>query len=142
MTTGFQVTFDAADPDKLADFWAAALGYVKQLPPEGHDSWESFLASVGVPEERWDSASAVVDPEGRLPRLFFQRVPEPKVAKNRVHLDVNCGANAPAGERRDVVDAEAARLVSLGASTARTLDDGREYCIVMNDPEGNEFCVQ
>jgi hypothetical protein len=141
MTTGFQVTFDAADPDKLADFWAAALGYVKQPPPEGHDSWESFLASIGVPEEKWDSASAVVDPEGRLPRLFFQRVPEPKVAKNRVHLDVNCGVGVPAADRRGVVDAETERLVSLGAHKQRTLDDNGEYCIVMNDPEGNEFCV-
>src|SRR5580704_5606459 len=107
MTTGFQVTFDAADPDKLADFWAAALGYVKQP----------------VPEEKWDSASAVVDPEGRLPRLFFQRVHEPKVAKNRVHLDVNCGVGVPAADRRGVVDAETERLVSLGAHKQRTLDD-------------------
>jgi hypothetical protein len=95
-----------------------------------------------VPEDQWDSASAVVDPELRLPRLYFQRVPEAKVAKNRVHLDVNCSAGLPESAKRDAVDAEAERLVSIGASRERTLDDNGEYCIVMNDPEGNEFCVQ
>ena len=141
MTTGFQVTFDAADPSSLATFWASALGYVEQPPPDGHDSWESFLASIGVPEDRWDSASAVVDPEGKLPRSYFQRVPEPKIAKNRVHLDVNCGAGVPASERPRAVEAEAARLVGLGASRSRTLEENGEYWIVMYDPEGNEFCV-
>ena len=142
MTTGFQVTFDAADPERLARFWASALGYVLQPPPEGHDSWESFLASIGVPEDQWDSASAVIDPEQRLPRLYFKRVPEPKVAKNRVHLDVNCSAGLPESAKRGAVDAEAERLLSIGASRKRTLDDNGEYCVVMSDPEGNEFCVQ
>jgi hypothetical protein len=91
MSNSLQVTFDAGDPPSLADFWAVALGYVIQPPPEGFDSWDGWAREMEIPEENWDDARALVDPDGGGPRLFFQRVPEGKSAKNRVHLDVNVG---------------------------------------------------
>ncbi|HEY8372033.1 MAG TPA: VOC family protein [Pseudonocardiaceae bacterium] len=143
MAIGVQVTFDAADPARLAEFWALALGYVQQQPPEGFATWEDFLRARGVPEERWNDRNAVVDPEGKGPRLFFQRVPEGKVAKNRVHLDINAGVGARDDvERRRLVDEHVARLVAAGAEVLRVLDELGERCVVMRDPEGNEFCVQ
>lgn len=132
--TGIQITFDCPDPDALARFWAAALGYVVQPPPEGFETWEAFLTSIGVPESEHGSRSACVDPEGKGPRLFFQRVPEPKAVKNRVHLDVSVGS--------DRVDTEVRRLVELGAAKVREHDELGERWVVMSDPAGNEFCVQ
>jgi hypothetical protein len=142
MTVGFQVTFDALDPKKLGQFWSEALGYVEQPPPEGHSSWDAYLDSIGVPADERDRAYALVDPEGTLPRLFFQRVPEGKAAKNRVHIDVNVGAGHPPLDRPGVVRAEADRLVGLGATEQREAVENREHWIVLQDPEGNEFCVQ
>ena len=129
-----QVTIDCADPARLATFWASALGYVVQPPPPGYDSWPAFLTELGVPESQWNSRSACVDPDEKGPRLFFQQVPEPKAAKNRVHLDVNVG--------RDNVDGEVKRLVDEGASIVRDVSELGEHWVVMTDPEGNEFCVQ
>ena len=77
--------------------------------------------------------------------VFFQKVPEGKVAKNRLHLDLNVsgGHGVPVAERRPRVDAEVARLKALGATDERGAMDLRgEYWVRMNDPEGNEFCVQ
>ena len=144
MATSIQVTFDCADPDRLATFWAAALGYKKQDPPPGYATWPEFLATQGVPEDQWNAASAVVDPDGVGPRLFFQRVPEPKSAKNRVHLDVNAGGghDAPSEERRQRVDAAVERLVGLGATQVAVREQHGERWVVMQDPEGNEFCLQ
>ena len=145
MATGIQVVIDCADPARLSAFWAEALNYRLQDPPEGHATWEEFLAAQGVPESEWNSASAVVDPEGAGPRVYFQRVPEEKVVKNRVHLDLNVGGGHAAGleERQRRVDAEAERLRGLGATIFRpgAVQNG-EYWVVMQDPEGNEFCVQ
>jgi hypothetical protein len=145
MVTRFQVTFDAADPARLAEFWAAALGYRMPDPPDGHASWQDWLRAEGVPEANWNDASAVEDPEGAGPRLYFQRVPEAKTAKNRMHLDLNVGGGHAVDleERQRRVDAEVERLKALGASDARgsRLIRG-EYWVRMNDPEGNEFCVQ
>ena len=144
MATSVQIVFDCADPDKLASFWAAALHYKKQDPPAGFASWPDFLKTLGIPESDWTSASAVVDPDGVGPRIFFQRVPEGKVVKNRVHLDLNIGGprNAPPDERRRRVDAEVERLVQLGARQARTVEERGEYFVNMFDPESNEFDVQ
>jgi len=142
MATGVQVVFDAADPDRLARFWAAALHYVPQPPPQGYDSWPEFLARSGVPESQWGSASAVIDPAGAGPRLYFQRVPEPKTAKNRVHLDINISSRAvPIDQRRPVVDAESERLLGAGATRLYVQEEGDQYTVTMADPEGNEFCV-
>jgi catechol 2,3-dioxygenase-like lactoylglutathione lyase family enzyme len=144
LATQVQVTFDCADPEALSTFWAAALGYRLQDPPEGFSTWEAFLADLGVPEDEWNSASAVVDPDGGGPRLYFQRVPEPKVAKNRVHLDLNVGG--PPGtaldERKATVDREVKRIADLGAEVVRAAEERGEYWVVMRDPEGNEFCLQ
>ena len=54
MATSVQITLDCADPDRLARFWAEALGYKIQDPPEGFDSWEAFLEKIGVPKEQWN----------------------------------------------------------------------------------------
>lgn len=144
MATSIQVTFDAADPDRLASFWAAALNYKKQDPPEGYASWEEFLAGQGIPETEWNSASAIVDPDGAGPRIFFQQVPESKRSKNRVHLDLNVGGglDMPLEERRKRVDAEAERLIGAGGKRVRIREERGEYWLVMTDIEGNEFCLQ
>jgi Glyoxalase-like domain len=144
VATSVQVVIDCADPAGLARFWAAALGYVGQEPPAGFASWQDFLTAQGVPESEWNSANAVVDPDQRGPRIFFQRVPEPKAVKNRLHLDLNVGGGraAPLETRRERVNAEARRLRELGASEVRATERGEEFWIVMQDPEGNEFCLQ
>lgn len=138
-----QITFDCADPGALARFWAGAIGYEEQAPPEGFESWDQLLAKMGVPEEERDSRSAVIDPEGVRPRLFFQRVPEGKTAKNRMHLDIHVAVGMQGDERRRTIEAESARLTGLGATVLRRLEPEMlsEFCIVMADPEGNEFCV-
>ncbi|MGH2572636.1 MAG: VOC family protein [Actinomycetota bacterium] len=145
MATSIQVVMDCADPDRLAEFWAEALGYKLQDPPQGFASWEDFLRDQGVPQSEWNSASAVVDPDGGGPRIYFQRVPESKEVKNRVHLDLNVsgGSRVPLEERQRAVDAEVQRLTGLGATVFRPGSVERdEYWVVMQDPEGNEFCVQ
>jgi len=139
MATGFQVVFDCAEPEKVGRFWAEALGYVEQPPPEGYASWEELLERMKVPRERWD---ALVDPDGVHPRLFFQRVPEPKTVKNRLHLDINiANRQMPIEERRAKVDAEVERLQSAGATRLYEIEEDGGYFVTMADPEGNEFCV-
>ena len=143
MATPIQVVIDCGDPARLAEFWAAALGYVVQPPPDGFDSWEAFLTSIGVPEERWNDRSAVVDPDEAGPRLFFQMVPEPKTVKNRVHVDLNAAGRGAAPDVRAArVDAKVAELMALGATVQRRVEENGERWVVMQDPEGNEFCVQ
>jgi hypothetical protein len=145
MATQIQVTFDCADPAAQARFWAETLHYARQKPPEGFDAWEDWARAEGIPEERWNDFDAITDPEGNGPRIFFQRVPEPKVAKNRMHMDLNVSGprGTPLEERRKLVLAEIERLKALGASDARgPMDENGEFWVRMNDPEGNEFCVQ
>jgi hypothetical protein len=144
VATGVQIVFDCADPDRLATFWAAALHYKLQDPPPGFATWPDFLKAQRIPESQWNSASAVVDPDGVGPRIFFQRVPEGKVVKNRVHLDLNVGGprSASTDERRRRVDAEVDRLIELGARKSRMVEERGEYFANMFDPEGNEFDVQ
>jgi hypothetical protein len=143
MATGIQVVFDCADPSRLARFWAEALGYKLDDPPEGYQRWEDWLRDQGIPEERWNDASAVVDPDGAGPRIYLQRVPEPKTVKNRVHLDLNVsgGRPVPIEERRRRVEAEAERLTGIGATRLRAVEELGVYWVVMQDPEANEFCV-
>lgn len=144
MATKIQLVFDCSDPKALAGFWAAALHYKIQDPPAGFASWEKFLEAQGVPEEKWNSANAIVDPEGVGPRIFFQRMPTPKPEKNRLHIDVNAGGGRGVSpeERKKRVDAEVKRLVKLGASKQKEWDEDGERWVVMQDPERNEFCVQ
>lgn len=144
MTRTVQITFDCADPAGLAAFWAEVLGYQVQGPPEGFETWEEALAAMGVPQERWNEASAVVDPAGSGPRLFFQRVPEGKQAKNRVHLDVRAAPGLVGEERMAALEAESARLASHGATRIGRHEPDPPLAggnIVMADPEGNEFCL-
>jgi hypothetical protein len=134
----FQVAFDCAEPERLARFWCEVLGYVAP-PPEGFATWDDYDRSL-PPEDR-DSWAACIDPEGAGPRLFFQRVPEGKVVKNRVHLDVRVGTELVGEERLATLEAESARLIALGAVCVRVMvaDEENESCIVMQDIEGNEF---
>ena len=143
MATGVQVVIDCADPARLAEFWASALGYKLQDPPPGFDSWEAVLRARGIPESEWNSASAVVDPDGKGPRFYFQRVPEPKTAKNRMHvdLDVANGVSTPLEQRKARSHEESARLQALGARQLWINDQWNGFSIVMADPEGNEFCL-
>ena len=102
MSRDLQVTFDAHDPRALSSFWRDVLGYVHPPPPgidlpEGTDplaAWDDFLARIGVPEDQRNSRSAIEDPAGQGPRIFFQQVPEDKTAKNRVHLDVRAAPDS------------------------------------------------
>ncbi|MFF5156260.1 VOC family protein [Streptomyces sp. NPDC000348] len=137
----FQVTFDCAEPERVARFWCEVLGYAVPPPPEGFATWDDFDRSL--PPERRNTAFACVDPSGAGPRLFFQRVPEGKTVKNRVHLDVRVGTGLVGEERLAALEAECARLVALGAVHVRTLraDGFNESCITMQDVEGNEFCL-
>ena len=137
----FQVTFDCAQPERVARFWCDVLGYEVPPPPKGFASWEDFEGTL--PEEDRGKWFACTDPSGVGPRLFFQRVPEGKVAKNRVHLDVRVGTGLVGDERLATLEAECARLVALGGVHQYTLyaDEVNESCIVMQDIEGNEFCV-
>jgi hypothetical protein len=143
MAIKVQVTFDAADPPTLAAFWGELLGYVEQDPPGGFDSWEAWAVANDLPRERWDDYAARVDPDGAGPRLYFQRVPEPKTAKNRVHLDlaVSGGRGTPMEEIRRNVAAAVERAVAAGATKVREVDEGDEFWVVLQDPEGNEFCL-
>ena len=140
-----QITFDCADPGALAEFWCEVLGYQMQPPPPGFDTWETALEAWGVPPEERHGRSAALPPPGESgPRLFFQRVPEGKRVKNRLHLDVRAAPGRVRDERMTALVAEATRLAGLGATTIRRVDpDGRMETgfVVMLDPEGNEFCL-
>ena len=107
--------------------------YLHGARPNGAHAWWPFATwdefERTLPPEQQGSAFACVNPSGVGPRLFFQRVPESKVVKNRVHVDLRCAA----------LDAETARLVELGASVANPL--GEHEWVTLADPEGNEFCL-
>jgi hypothetical protein len=140
---GMQIVIDATDPARLAEFWAAALGYVVQPPPAGYESWPAFLKAHDVPEQAWNSASAVIDPQGVGPRVLLQQVPEPKTIKNRVHIDLQSGGGptVPIEEQERRVDVAVERLTQLGASYVLTAQELGVVWAVMTDPEGNEFCA-
>ena len=151
MSRTIQLTYDAHDPRRLGLFWRAALDYAVDPPPGGQlggrdetiAAWVRFLDEQGVPEGQRDSAFAIVDPDGAGPRLFFQQVPEPKTAKNRVHVDVRTAPDLRGEERLAALEDEATRLVALGATRVERFEPGpmSHGFIVMTDPEGNEFCL-
>lgn len=152
MSATVQITFDAHDPRSLSVFWREALSYVHPAPPgvelpAGGDAlaaWDDFLERSGVPEEQRNSASALEDPEGTGPRIFFQQVSEAKTAKNRVHLDVRTASELRGDERMTALETECARLVALGARRVDRHEPAPPMSIgfiVMADPEGNEFCL-
>lgn len=135
------ITFDCADPRALAHFWADVFGYPRaEYPP----AMLQQLRDAGATDADITSRWIAEDPQGVGPRLYFQRVPEGKVVKNRVHLDIRAAVDHRSTP--DDVDAEVARLETLGASVVNRVN-GRwgpfpENHVVMRDPEGNEFCVQ
>src|SRR3954451_22556116 len=130
MTSGqVQVTLDCADPATLAAFWAAVLGY----PPPDIEGTHTVLRAMGHPEETLGDWYRIEDPNQRGPRLAFQRVPEPKTSKNRVHLDVKPLDRTP--------DEEVQRVLDLGATHVRNVTDEAGTFAILQDPEGNEFCI-
>lgn len=143
MAVAVQVAFDCDDPDALGTFWQVALGYRLDPPPPGFDSWDAAKKAWGLPEE-WNEVSAISDPDGVGPRLFFQKVPEGKTVKNRLHLDVMVarGIKDP-GERWDAVLAHVEKLTAAGArSIEERSNEFGDHWMLMADPEGNEFCVE
>jgi hypothetical protein len=144
MSREVQLTFDCADPSGLGEFWAAVLDYRADDPPKGFETWDAALDAWGVPEDQRNTAYAVHDPDGSGPRLFFQRVPEGKSAKNRLHLDVRAAPGLEGDERMAALERECERLVGLGATRQKRFEPDPPMSlgfIVMQDPEGNEFCL-
>ncbi|MFB7508252.1 VOC family protein [Streptomyces broussonetiae] len=143
-----QLTIDCAEPERLVAFWAVALGYEVEPPPAPFATWRAYWVDQGLPEEELgtgDCSDSVIDPRGVGPRIWFQQVPEPKAVKNRLHLDlgVSGGRTVPFATRKERVLAEMARLESAGASRLRIEDSqaSGSFSVLMQDPEGNEFCV-
>jgi len=150
MEMTWQLTIDCADPQRLVAFWSEALGYVPEPPPGGHATWREYWSAMGVPEEELpddagDTPESIVDPAGRGPRMWFQQVPEPKATKNRLHFDLKVGGgrDVPLADRRHRVTTTVDRLTAAGASVLRITDepDMGQYAVLLQDPEGNEFCV-
>jgi hypothetical protein len=149
MAARFQIVIDCADPRELVRFWATALAYEPEPPPEGFDGWNGFWRSIGVPEDELDSDSdlgdSLVDPAGSGPRIWFQKVPEAKSVKNRLHFDISAsgGRGLPLATRKERVLAEVDRLKAEGATAVRVSEqEGLDhFAVAMQDPEGNEFDV-
>jgi hypothetical protein len=126
MATAWTLGCDAADPQRIAAFWALALGYVTE---PGYDD---------------PDGASIVDPDGRGPAIGFLRVPEGKTAKNRMHIDIRVAGEPPwdLAERARLIRAKVAELVAAGAEQVREESYGEQLDhVVMRDPEGNEFCV-
>ena len=146
MAVSYQLVIDCSSPERLAHFWAEALHYVIAPPPDSFGSWDDFFRSIGVREDELSGgADRIEDPNGAGPSIWFQIVPEQKSIKNRIHIDVNAsgGRGSSLDTRRERVEAEAARLVSLGATRLHTAaEEGLDhYAVALTDPEGNEFDI-
>jgi len=146
MAVSYQLVIDCASPEPLARFWAEALHYVIASPPAGFGSWDDVYRSIGVSEDELGiGADRIEDPEGEGPDIWFQVVPERKSIKNRLHIDLHAsgGREAPLETRRERVEAEAARLVALGATRKHAIvEEGLDhYAVALSDPEGNEFDI-
>ena len=124
------IVFDCTDAAPLARFWAKALGW--EVAPYDEEELDR-LAAKGVYDPEDDPSVMVRPPEDSdLPLLFFTEVPEVRAGKNRVHVDI--AGDVPLEEEVD-------RLCDLGATVLNWAEeDGSIWC-VMQDPEGNEFCV-
>lgn len=147
MPVRFQLVIDCADPDRLAHFWAAALGYELAPPPAGFSTWDDYYRDLGIPEEDPGGVGAdrISDPQGHGPGIWFHLVPDVKIVKNRLHLDIHASGERtdPIETRMQRVDAEASRLAGLGATISGALSqEGLDhYAVGMKDPEGNEFDI-
>lgn len=138
MDIGFDLTLDCANAAVLAAFYRTALGYVDEPPPAPFATRAEWLASFGEPEGSDDDGAWLRSPDGTGPRLSILKVPEPKTAKNRLHLDIRVPGHGTDDERWARVRAEADRLLAAGATV---LDAAEGHHVVMADPEDNEFCV-
>jgi hypothetical protein len=142
----WQLTIDANDPARLTRFWRDALGYQPTPPTEPRTTWHAhYHSSLG---DRAAFDDRLFDPEGRKPPIWFQLVPEEKAGKNRLHLDLyptGRDNTLSMAQRAPIVEAKVAELIGLGADVVRrTREDDPDdpvYYVVMQDPEGNEFCV-
>jgi Glyoxalase-like domain len=126
MATHWTLGCDAADPQRLAAFWAKALRYV---PEPGFDEPDN---------------ASIIDPDGAGPAIGFLRVPEGKTAKNRMHIDIRVCGEPPwdMAERAALIRERVAELTAAGATRVREEAYGEDLGhVVMLDPEGNEFCV-
>ena len=146
MAVSYQLVIDCTSPETLARFWAEALHYVIAPPPPGFESWDDYYRSIGVPEhELGGGPDRIADPNGEGPAIWFQVVPEQKSIKNRIHIDVDAsgGRGSSLETRRERVEAEADRLVALGATRLHTIaEEGLDhYAVALTDPEGNEFDI-
>ena len=151
MPARFQLVIDCQDPELLARFWAAALGYVLEPPPAGFATWNDWRRDIGLPDsELGIGVDSIIDPRGDGPRIWFHVMPDAKVVKNRLPLDIHASGGAgttdrsvPLATRMQRVDAEAKRLTDLGATlTVVMSEDGLDhYAVGMKDPEGNEFDI-
>jgi hypothetical protein len=137
MAVRFDLTMDCANATRLAAFWKLALGYEDEPPPAPFATrWEWLQAAD--PEAGPDDGAWLRDPDGVGPRLSLLRVPEPKSAKNRLHLDLRVAGTGSPEERWARITREVERLTAAGATVLRPDPD---HHVVMADPEGNEFCV-
>ena len=142
----FQRTIDARDPARLSAFWSQALGYLLVPPVEPETTWWSHYRRRLGDHDAFDDR--LFDPEGLRPPLWFQEVPEEKAGKNRLHLDLYATGrddNLLHEERVARVDEKVDELVAIGATVQQRFrsddPDDAYYFTVMQDPEGNEFCV-
>jgi hypothetical protein len=140
MALDFQITIDCTAPHELADWWAEALGW--QVEPQDEEFIRRMVETGAASEADttkhrgalvWAVGAAITSPEPGRPRVLFQRVPEPKTVKNRMHFDVRVGPESR--------EAEVARLLSLGATELWRASQGPYEWATLADPEGNEFCV-
>jgi hypothetical protein len=137
MAYRLDLTLDTADAPRLAEFWKVALGYVDEPPPPPYASREEWLEQFDLPEDDGNGAW-LCDPDGVGPRLSLIDVPEPKVVKNRMHIDIRVSAQGPPEQRWTSITDHVDRLTAAGATLLR-VDDGHH--VTMADPEGNEFDV-
>ncbi|WJL96469.1 VOC family protein [Microbacterium sp. ET2] len=140
MATLGNITFYADDPQVLARFWASVFGYP---PMEWEDPLRQQLLDSGLTTDDLNNRGLAEDPEGVGPRLFFHHADGPKSGRNRLHIDVT--ATRDPGDEA-ALDAEKDRLVALGATVVRLVEQRwgpwPERYYQMQDPEGNEFCLQ
>ncbi len=138
MNVRIGLTLDCVDAVRLAEFWKVALGYKDNPPPAPYTSIQEWLTALGEPDTSPEDGAWLRDPSGIGPSLSILRVPEPKVAKNRLHIDIRVSAGVSPEDRWAAVTAKVAELTKAGA---RTLWEDSGHHVTMADPEGNEFCV-